>query len=72
MFCLYNSKLSAMLATTVKLLGNMIILTSIQAYGEAYALSDAIGFEPSVFHEVIRESTNHLGAYDILPNSSSV
>ena len=41
---------------TLKLLGNLIIISSIQAYGEAYALSDAIDFDPSVFHEMFRQS----------------
>jgi len=47
-------RLIVRLATTVKLLGNFIILSSIQAYSEAYALSDAIDFDPSIFHEVFR------------------
>lgn len=36
----------------MKILGNSIILGAIQLYSESYALADAIGFDPSVFHEL--------------------
>lgn len=37
---------------SLKILGNSIILGAIQLYSESYALSDAIGFDPAVFHEL--------------------
>jgi len=41
---------------SLKLLGNGVLLGAIQLYAEVYALSDAIGFDPAVFHELHRES----------------
>jgi 3-hydroxyisobutyrate dehydrogenase-like beta-hydroxyacid dehydrogenase len=39
---------------SLKLLGNRVILGIIQLYSEVYALSDNIGFDPKVFHELHR------------------
>jgi 3-hydroxyisobutyrate dehydrogenase-like beta-hydroxyacid dehydrogenase len=36
----------------LKILGNSILLGAIELYAESYALSDAIGFDPAVFHEL--------------------
>ncbi|ORX36641.1 hypothetical protein BD324DRAFT_651127 [Kockovaella imperatae] len=36
----------------LKLMGNSIILGTMQLYSEAYALGDAIGMDPKVFHEL--------------------
>jgi 3-hydroxyisobutyrate dehydrogenase-like beta-hydroxyacid dehydrogenase len=44
------------LGASLKLLGNSIILGAVQLYAESYALSDAIGFDPAVFHELHRGS----------------
>ena len=43
-----------MVGAALKLLGNSILLGVIQLYGEVYALADAIGFDPKVFHELHR------------------
>jgi len=46
---------NVMKATTLKLLGNLCILGTIELLAEAFALSDSVDFDPAIFYDFIQQ-----------------